>query len=244
MADARDHRDFAAAWLPEKPGRVAPRDVPDAIVEPDWGGLRCVAAIGRDAASIYRYGDELDVPAELLGSLTFAFNAGDAVIEGHLTQAAFETGVGAFPAADRVDRPIFSIPSIFRRKAKDDPYVYARAHEARREAEAPDVLDALEAGEAHAFVAVDILWLDGVDLTDVPLLERKRLLDTVLRPSRLVRVTAFVRPASAPQTLITWATLGFSDLSWRAANGRYLAGRENSGWAVAAAPRSIARPGK
>jgi hypothetical protein len=79
---------------------------------------------------------------------------------------------------------------------------------------------------------------------DVPLLERKRLLDTVLRPSRLVRVTPFVRPASAPQTLITWATLGFSDLSWRAANSRYLAGRENPGWAVAAAPRSIARPGR
>src|ERR1019366_3581781 len=110
------------------------------------------------------------------------------------------------------------------------------AHERRREAEAPDVLDALEAGEPHAFVAVDLLWLDGQDLADVPLLERKRLLDTVLRPSKLVRVTPFVRPVSAPRTLITWATLGFTDLSWRAANARYLPGRGNPGWGVPPAP--------
>jgi ATP-dependent DNA ligase len=241
MADTPDPRAVAAAWLPELPGRVAPRDLPDAIVEPDWGGLRCVAAIVGDTAVIYRYGDELDVPAELLGSLTFAFNAVDAVVEGHLTTAAFEDGIGAFPATEHVDRPIFAVPSIFKRR-NADPYIYARAHEARRESEAPGVLDALEAGEPHAFVAVDLLWLDGQDLADVPLLERKRLLDTVLRPSKLVRVTPFVRPASAPRTLITWATLGFTDLSWRAANARYLAGRENPGWAVAPAPMSVSTP--
>jgi hypothetical protein len=244
MADASDPRVVAAGWLPERPGRVAPKDVPDAIVEPDWGGLRCVAAIDGEQAGIYRYGDELEVPEELLGSLGFAFTAGDAVIEGNLTTAAFDDGIGAFPASEHVDRPIFSIPSIFRRKAKDDPYVYARDHAARREAEAPAILDALESGEPHAFVAVDILWLDGQDLSDVPLLERKRLLDAVLRPSKLVRVTPFVRPAAAPRTLITWGTLGFSDLSWRAANGRYLAGRENPGWAVSAAPMSATRPAR
>jgi ATP-dependent DNA ligase len=243
MADVLDPRAVAAAWLPELPGRVAPRALPDPIVEPDWGGLRCVAAIVGGAAAIYRYGDELDVPAELLGSLAFAFNAADAVVEGHLTTMAFQDGVGAFAPAEHVDRPLFSIPSIFKGRT-EDPYVYARAHQARREAEAPGVLDALEAGEPHAFVAVDILWLDGQDLADVPLLERKRLLDTVLRPSKLVRVTPFVRPASAPRTLVTWATLGFTNLSWRAANARYLAGRENPGWAVVPAPMSAGRPGR
>ena len=241
MADASDPRAVAAAWVPELPGRVSTKDVPDPIVEPDWGGLRCVAAIADDRASIYRYGDELDVPAELLGSLGFAFLGIDAVIEGHLTTAAFDEGIGAFPPTEHVDRPIFSMPSIFKRQ-KADPFVYSRAHQARREAEAPDVLDALEAGEEHAFVAVDILWLDGEPLHDIPLLERKRLLDTTLRPSKLVRVTPFVRPASAPRTLVTWATLGFTDLSWRAANARYLAGRENPGWAVAPAPMSNSRP--
>jgi ATP-dependent DNA ligase len=243
MADAPDPRAVAAAWVPELPGRVAPRDVPDPIVEPDWGGLRCVAAITTDRASIHRYGDEIDVPAELLGSLTFAFNAQEAVIEGHLTTAAFGDGTGAFPATEHVDRPIFAIPSIFKRR-NTDPFIFAGVHEARREAEAPDLLDALEAGERHAFVAVDILWLDGQALGDIPLLERKRLLDTVLRPSKLVRVTPFIRPASAPRTMLTWGTLGFEALSWKAANARYLEGRENPGWAVAPAPSSNSRPVK
>ncbi len=244
MADASDPRAIAAAWVPERPGRVAPRDIPDAIVEPDWGGLRCVAAIAGERAAIYRYGDRLDVPREILGELTFALQAFDAVVEGHLTTAALEDGTGAFPEPERVDRPIFAMPRLFRRKAQDDPYVYAPVHEARREAEAPAILDALEAGELHAFVAVDLLWLDGQSLTDIPLLERKRLLDASLRPSRLVRVTPFVRPASAPRTLLTWGMLGFTDLSWRAANARYLAGAENPGWAVAPSPSATSRPNR
>ncbi len=71
----------------------------------------------------------------------------------------------------------------------------ARHTPPRRRARA-EILDALADGEDHAFVAIDLLWLDGEPLDDVPLLERKRLLDTVLAQSRLVRVTPFVRPAA------------------------------------------------
>src|SRR5258706_2151789 len=45
-----------------------------------------------------------------------------------------------------------------------------------------------------AMVAVDLLWLDGQPLVDVPLLERKRLLDAVLVDHELVRRTVLVRP--------------------------------------------------
>src|SRR5258706_11949606 len=45
-----------------------------------------------------------------------------------------------------------------------------------------------------AMVAVDLLWLDGQSLVDVPLLERKRLLDAVLVEHELVRRTVLVRP--------------------------------------------------
>jgi hypothetical protein len=241
MADPVDHRAAAVAWVPQRPGRVAPHDIPDAIVEPDWAGLRVVAAIGPDGAEIYRYGDRLDVPRPLEEALAFAFEAIDGVIEGHLTTAAFDEGVGAFPAQEPVTRPIFSMPRFFKRTGKDDPYVYGRTHAAREEADAPAVLEALEAGEEHAFVAVDLLWLDGQSLVDIPLLERKRLLDSVLTRSKVVRVTPFIRPSSAPRTLVTWGTLGFEDLCWRAANSRYLAGEENPGWAVAAAPLNTTR---
>ena len=41
---------------------------------------------------------------------------------------------------------------------------------------------------------IDPLRLDGDSLLDVPLLERKRLLDSVMTPADLVRVGAYVRP--------------------------------------------------
>jgi ATP-dependent DNA ligase len=95
----------------------------------------------------------------------------------------------------------------------------------------------------HAFVATDLLWLDGEPLLEVPLLERKRLLGTVLEESFLVRVTAFVRP-SAVMTLVTWGALGFGDLSYRSANSRYLPGRENPDWAVGRPPEGPHGPVK
>ena len=85
-------------------------------------------------------------------------------------------------------------------------------------------------------MATDLLWLDGQPLDDVPLLERKRLLEAVLDESYLVRVSAFVRP-SAVMTLVSWGTLGFSELSYRASNSRYLAGRVNEDWAIAQGAR-------
>jgi hypothetical protein len=42
--------------------------------------------------------------------------------------------------------------------------------------------------------------------------------------------------ASAFMTLVTWGTLGFGELHYRAANSRYLAGRENPDWAVSRPP--------
>ena len=35
-----DLLELAAAWQPQRPGRSRPKDIKDAIVEPDWDGLR------------------------------------------------------------------------------------------------------------------------------------------------------------------------------------------------------------
>ena len=87
-----------------------------------------------------------------------------------------------------------------------------------------------------AFVAIDLLRLDGDSLLDVPLLERKRLLDSVVAPSDLVRVGAYVRPPL--QTWIsTWRRLGFVGLSYRAANSRYHPGEEHEDWTLIPMPR-------
>ena len=116
----------------------------------------------------------------------------------------------------------------------------ARDHEAVAQMEAPVVLAELEAGVRHAFVATDLLWLDGTPLDDIPLLERKRLLDTVLDETYLIRVGPYVLDTTL-QTQVTWASMGFRDLHYRSRNSRYLAGEENPDCAVAAPPTSMSQ---
>jgi hypothetical protein len=233
-----DVRDIAAEWRPQFPGRRDAKDLVDPIIEPDWAGLRAVAAIQNGTAEIYRYGDRIDVPPALEEALGHAFDAIDGVIEGHLTKQAFGTGVGAYPAEVPVARSIFTLPRFMRRN-KNDPYVIGRRHQADEEARALKILEALADGEEHAFVAVDLLWIDGQSLLDVPLQERKRQLDTALTPSRLVRVTPWTHSRGS-RASGTWGTLGFEHVCWRAANSRYTPDAENPDWVVVPAPKSEA----
>jgi hypothetical protein len=241
MADAHSPREIAAAWRPERPGRRAVKDLADALVEPDWGGLRVAASLDGDGASFWRDGAEVSTPAELPAALVDAFRAVDAVVEGQLTTMALRSSQGVLPTMPTIERQPLIIPRAIRRGPKDDPYIHPRDYESREAAEEPEILDALERGERHAFVAADLLWLDGQPLDDVPLLERKRHLEAILEPSLLVRVTPFVRP-SAVLLLVTWGTLGFGELTYRAANGRYLAGQENPDRVVARPPTGMMGP--
>jgi hypothetical protein len=236
VTDTIAHREIAAAWQPQRPGRRATRDIPDAIVEPVWDGLRAVAALDEASAALFTRGQEIAVPAELTVSLRDAFMATEAVVEGAITTVALRSGEGAFPPMPQVERPPILVPRGVFKSVKDDPYVRARDHVLEADAAEAAILEALAAGERHAFVATDLLWLDGQSLLDIPLLERKRLLETVVDESYLVRVTAFVR-SSAVATLVTWGGLGFAELSWHGANSRYLPGLENPDWAVARPPK-------
>ncbi len=235
MAVTPDLREIAAAWTPQLPGRVGPRDIVDPIVEPDWGGLRVVIASTETAVEAHRPGSPVPLPDALDAALREAASGVTAVIEGHLTTAALGNPTVMVPPPPSIPRSSTFLPR--RRPRKDDPYIHARHHLAQMEKQAPAVLQALAAGEAFAFVATDLLWLDDQPLLDVPLLERKRLLDGLLTVSELVRITPFVRP-TAYMTLVGWGAMGFRELSWRSANSRYLAGRENPGWAVARPPEN------
>ena len=85
-------------------------------------------------------------------------------------------------------------------------------------------------------VVVDLLWLDGEWLLDVPLLERKRLLEAILPGSSLVRTGPFVRPPIGTW-IGSWRSQGFRGLSFKAANSRYEPGARSSDWATATMPR-------
>jgi hypothetical protein len=243
MADGPSPREVAAAWHSERPSPRSPKDLPDALVEPEWGGLRVAASLTGDEAALWHDGAEVAAPAELLGALVDAFRAVGAVVEGHLTTTALRSSQGAMAATPSVERPPILIPRAFRKGIRDDPFVLAREHDARAAEALPQVLESLGRGERHAFVATDLLWLDGEPLADVPLLERKRHLDAILEESFLVRVTPYVRSTAAP-ILMTWGMLGFSELTYRAANGRYLAGQENPDRVVARPPEGPLGPAK
>lgn len=235
MTDAASPRDIAAAHELQLPGRRAARQIQDAIVEPDWGGLTAVAALTEDSSAVYAYGEEIVVPELLKVALRDAFEAIDAVIEGHLTTRPLLGGEGVRLKMPKVERSPLLIPRGLVRSLKDDPYTRAREREHAAAVAARKVIEALAAGEPHAFVATDLLWLDGQSLLDVPLLERKRLLGAVLAEAPLVRVSAFVR-STAVGMLMTWGSQGFANIFYRGVNSRYLPGQENPDWAVAKVP--------
>src|SRR3954447_24286712 len=232
--------ELATAWRPQRPGRRPVRDIVDAIVEPDWAGARVVAALTPARATIVHEGAPVSVPDDLLQALLDGFSASGAIVEGTLTTQALRSGEGAAPPGPKIERPPILVPRFIRPNVEDDPYVRARDHEGRVETMEPRILEALEQGERHAFVATDLLSLDDQPLDDVPLLERKRLLEGVLEPSFLVRISPYVRP-SAILTLVTWGNLGFRELHYRAANSWYRAGEETPDPAVGRPPEGPTR---
>jgi ATP-dependent DNA ligase len=114
-----------------------------------------------------------------------------------------------------------------------------------RRTQAEQVTRAMEAARAArnfgpddvvTFVAIDLLWLDGESLLDVPLLKRRRLLESVLDESDLVRRGVFVRPP-IEAWIGSWRSLGFTELSFKAANSHYQPGTATNEWVSIPMPR-------
>jgi ATP-dependent DNA ligase len=218
-----------APWRPQTFGRRGARQIADPVIEPLWSGVRLLVHLVagnvelRDAE-----GAAIERP-ELASALADAVQADSAVLDGYLTPEAVGTGVGVSVA------PIVANP----RPADMARQMVLGGHSRRAE-----LVDALEdaapvplaAGDETAFVAVDLLLLDGESLLDVPLLERKRLLDGVIVESALVRLGIHVRPP-VDTWLGTWRNFGFQSLAYKEANGRYRPGERNDGWATARIPR-------
>jgi bifunctional non-homologous end joining protein LigD len=89
--------------------------------------------------------------------------------------------------------------------------------------------EVLARGGPNAFVAVDLLEVDGQSLLDVPLLERKRLLAGVVIEAERVRVTPSVR-FPIHSSLLSWRMNGFTTYIAKHENSRYLPGETNPEW--------------
>ena len=83
--------------------------------------------------------------------------------------------------------------------------------------------------ERAAFVAIDLLELDGEPLLEVPLQERRRLLESVVEAGLQIRVSPMVKqPAGG--WLASWRRAGFSHYLARHQNARYRPGERSDDW--------------
>ena len=152
--------------------------------------------------------------------------AEDAVIDGVISRQVGLTGVGAAPVTEMRHRPALVL--------RDRTRPGRHAPRARPPEQASDAVD--------GFVAVDLLRVDGVSLLDVPLLERKRLLESVVAPGALVRISPHVRPP-VDSWVATWKSLGLRGGILKAANSRYVPGGDSIEWRIVERLGGAERPG-
>ena len=201
-------------WRPQvaRPSQRA-RTIVDPIIEPLWEGVH-VLVHARDRAVRLIDDEGFDVGTEfapILAALGEALAATDAVVDGWLTNQATRSGEGLALVPVEAPRGM----GIFRAPRPGPPRIVPH--------DRPGLV---------AFVAVDLLVLDGQVLLDLPLLERKRLLESVVVDSQLVRTSPYVRPP-LDRWLPSWKAVGFTGAVLKAANSRYIPGALAEDWYVA-----------
>ena len=213
----------SADWRPQAFGRRGPRAVTDPIIEPAWTGVRVIARAGRTPAGATHVTlvDDKGVDctaefADLAAAIGAASLADELALDGWLTVEPTQASTGVALA-------VVQTPTQGQVFAQMIGGGKLRQEEPTRE---------LDPGTPIAFVAVDLLLIDGSSLIDLPLLERKRLLDGALQVGELVRITPYVRPPVGSMA-ITWRGVGFREMVYKPANGRYDPTGEPSDWAVA-----------
>jgi hypothetical protein len=211
------------AWRPQKPKHSRYSEVTDPIVEPLWSGIRVLAHFEeaeRDdewghVVLIDEYGDDASLDAQqAMEQLRRAIRARSAVVDGVITREATaggeNTAIGLFPTVNPIRK--FFLGGTAESDVKYEP------RGPRREG-------------PPAFVALDLLSVDGQHLFDVALLERKRLLESLIEESELVRLSPWARPPIRTW-FNTWRSAGFKGMMMKSSNSRYRPGEETADWAL------------
>ena len=201
-------------------------DIVDPVAEPLWSGVRVLAHFGStpqaerpaDVSLIEELGvdlsDELPAVSDAIGRGIMAV---DAIIDGVISRQVGLDGVGA--AA--IPEVRASTTGLLMRNNADLDVVPRGAIE-----DSPATIVPVE-----GFIAVDLLRVDGTSLLDIPLLERKRILESVVQESELLRASAHVRPPI--ETWIgTWKAMGLRGGILKAANSRYHPGDDSIEWRI------------
>lgn len=231
--DDHDPHELARPVRPQAFGKTKATDIADPLVEPMWPGLRVIAAAGGGTTTLF---DEDGAPVEdhpeLRSGLarTIGTTAGAAILDGYLTkqvvtdEGGVHTWVNDYPT---LGGTLTGMMMGRRRHRIEDV-------ERRRAAEIADVT--FDEADLVNLVIVDVLWLDGQWLYAVPLLERKRVLESILPDDVLVRTGPFVRPPIGTW-IGSWRAQGFRGLTFKSANSRYRPGEATDDWATTPMPR-------
>ncbi len=189
------------------------------LFEPLWPGTRMIARLDEGGV---RLNDELGEPmadeaevAEAPDILAAAILADQAVVDGIWTMQPF-VGDGS-PARAWADTLV-------------------------TEGLADEIPDPLETERRRAFVAVDLVELDGEPLHEIPFQERRRLLESVIDEGIRVRLSPLVKQPLAGW-MVGWRANGFTYYIAKHMNSRYRPGERTEDWLKlslrAEAPRSF-----
>jgi len=177
------------------------------LFEPLWPGTRMLA---RASDGRVRLTDELGEPVEAADAdladapeiLAAAILANDALVDGIWTAQPF-VGDGS-PAR-------------------------AWAETLAAEGLSEEISDPLETERRRAFVAVDLVELDGEPLHEVPFQERRRLLESVIDQGIRVRLSPIVKQPLAGW-MVGWRANGFTHYVAKHMNSRYRPGERTEDW--------------
>ena len=225
--------DLARDLRPQEYGKTRPTTIPDALVEPAWPGLRVFAAVGDGRATMWIEGESIDEHPDVAGALERAVGrttVDGAVFEAYLTSQSDSEGVGVRVWRNEYPTMTGTMTRMFlggRRNRLEE-------YEQRREAEAAESAGGDD--EVVSLVIVDLLWLDGQWLLDVPLLERKRILESIVPEEQHIRPGPYVRQPIA-SWLGSWRAQGFRAMTFKSANSRYRPGETADDWTLADMPR-------
>ena len=219
-------------WRPQGFGKARAAAIDDPLVEPLWTGVRVLAHVDAPRTTLRDLdGDLVDDFPEINSALRGAIRAERVVVDAHLTHQPVQA-IAEVAARDRRGAEAPTATAVVgqwwlggllrrRRKVPLDPESVGR--------------DPLPADADIAIVVVDLLAIDDQPLLDVPLLERKRILESVLVESEYVRRGIYIRPP-IDTWIGSWRTFGFNRMAFKAANSRYLPGQPNPDWAIADLP--------
>jgi bifunctional non-homologous end joining protein LigD len=191
--------------LPQRP-KAANAEVVSVewLFEPSWPGDRLMVRVEGERIELT---DEEGEPAEAAHP-----EAAEVVKPAILAEQALVDGVWTA-------QPFIGVGSLARTWAET----------IEREGLEDEVPDPIETERRRAYVAVDLVELDGQQLNDVPFQERRRLLESVIDEGVRVRLSPIVKQPIRGW-LLGWRDNGFTRYVAKHQNARYRPGEESDEW--------------